>query len=247
MYGPDAHTLRDIRRSLIESGARSVAVRAPRLTYLVLASGLIAAALVLAILAVFVLNYWVASRSLSEPPRIAIPYSPLFLNEVRQGNVDRITSKGTSLQGLFRNPVRYPPTGSSAKRFSTLIPSFADTAALSKLLEDNNVVINAEPLQSAAAWWETLLYGFGPTFLLIGLLVLLMRRTGRGALGSFGRSRARRYEASAERVTFDDVAGIEEAKDELTEIVDFLKNPQRYGRLGGRIALRIDQGREVRP
>ena len=189
----------------------------------------------LAILAVFVLNYWVASRSLSEPPRIAIPYSPLFLNEVRQGNVDRITSKGTSLQGLFRNPVRYPPTGASAKRFSTLIPSFADTAALSKLLEENNVVINAEPLQTAAAWWETLLYGFGPTFLLIGLLVLLMRRTGRGALGSFGRSRARRYEASAERVTFDDVAGIEEAKDELTEIVDFLKNPQRYGRLGGRI------------
>ena len=190
---------------------------------------------VLAILAIFVLNYWVASRSLSEPPRIAIPYSPLFLNEVRQGNVDRITSKGTSLQGLFKNPVRYPATGSSAKRFSTLIPSFADTAALSKLLEDNNVVINAEPLQTAAAWWETLLYGFGPTFLLIGLLVLLMRRTGRGALGSFGRSRARRYEASAEHVTFDDVAGIEEAKDELTEIVDFLKNPQRYGRLGGRI------------
>ena len=62
-----------------------------------------------------------------------------------------------------------------------------------------------------------------------------MRRGGRGALGSFGRSRARRYEASAERVTFDDVAGIEEAKDELTEIVDFLKNPDRYGRLGGRI------------
>src|SRR5207237_9370599 len=88
------------------------------------------------ILAAFVLNYWVASRSLSEPPRIGIPYSPLFLDQVRQGNVDRITSKGTSLQGLFKDPVRYPPTGSSAKRFSTLIPSFADTAALSKLLED---------------------------------------------------------------------------------------------------------------
>src|SRR5438094_1117831 len=193
---------------------------------------------VLAILAVFVLNYWVASRSLSEPPRIRIPYSPLFLDQVRQGNVDRITSKGTSLQGLFRSPVRYPPTGSnsrSATRFSTLIPTFANTAALSKLLEENNVVINAEPLESSAAWWETFLYGFGPTLLLIGHLVLLIRRGGRAAVGSFGRSRARRYEASAERVTFDDVAGIEEAKDELTEIVDFLKNPQRYGRLGGRI------------
>ena len=193
---------------------------------------------VIAILAAFVLNYWLASRSLSEPPRVQIPYSPLFLNEVRQGNVDRIISKGTSIQGLFNSPVRYPPTGSgsrSSERFSTLIPSFADTAALSKLLEENNVVINAEPLESSAAWWETLLYGFGPTFLLIGLLVLLMRRGGRSALGSFGRSRAKRYEASAERVTFDDVAGIEEAKDELTEIVDFLKNPQRYERLGGRI------------
>jgi len=148
------------------------------------------------ILAAFVLNYWVASRSLSEPPRIGIPYSPLFLDQIREGNVDRITSKGTSLQGLFKSPVRYPPTGSgsrSAKRFSTLIPSFADTTALSKLLEENNVVINAEPLQTAAAWWETLLYGFGPTILLIGLFVLLIRRGGRSALGSFGRSRARRY------------------------------------------------------
>jgi cell division protease FtsH len=193
---------------------------------------------VLAILAAFVLNYWAASRSLSEPAPLRIPYSPLFLDEVRQGNVDRITSKGTSLQGLFRSPVRYPPSGSdsrSAERFSTLIPSFADTATLSKLLEENDVVINAEPLQTAAAWWERLLYGFGPTILLIGLLVLLIRRGGRSALGSFGRSRARRYEASAERVTFDDVAGIEEAKNELTEIVDFLRNPDRYGRLGGRI------------
>src|SRR5438128_8237563 len=91
-----------------------------------------------AILAAFILNYWVASRSLSEPPRILIPYSPLFLDQVRAGNVDRITSKGTSLQGLFKTPVRYPPSGSNsrrAERFSTLIPSFADTAALSKLLE----------------------------------------------------------------------------------------------------------------
>src|SRR5437870_1252192 len=192
----------------------------------------------IAILAAFVLNYWLASRTLSEPPRVQIPYSPLFLNEVRQGNVDRITSKGASLQGLFKSPVRYPPTGSGSRRserFSTLIPSFADTPALSKLLEQQEVVINAEPLDTGAAWWETLVFGFGPTLLLIGLLVLLLRRGGRGALGSFGRSRARRYQASEQRVTFDDVAGIEEAEGELTEIVDFLKDPKRYGRLGGRI------------
>src|SRR2546425_9101748 len=200
--------------------------------------GRIGSWVVVAILAAFVLNYWLASRSLSKPPPLHIPYSPLFLDQVRQGNVDRITSQGTSLQGIFKAAVRYPPTGKgarSAKEFSTLIPYFADTAALSKLLEERNVVINAEPLGGGAAWWETLLFGFGPTFLLIGLFVLLMRRGGRGALGSFGRSRARRYQASAQRVTFDDVAGIDEAKDELTEIVDFLKNPERYRRLGGRI------------
>jgi cell division protease FtsH len=165
------------------------------------------------ILAAFVLNYWLASRSLSEPPRVRIPYSPLFLEQVREGNVARITSKGASVQ----------------------IPSFADAGALSRLLEQNNVVINAEPLQTPAAWWETLVYGFGPTILLIGLLILLMRRGAGRMLGSFGRSRARRYQPSAERVTFDDVAGIDEAKAELTEIVDFLKDPQRYRRLGARI------------
>src|SRR6266571_3173867 len=98
-----------------------------------------------AIVAAFVLNYWLASRSLSEPPPIHIPYSPLFLNEVRQGNVDRITSQGTSVQGIFKTAVRYPPAGSgsrSSKEFSTLIPYFADTAALSNLLEEKNVVIN---------------------------------------------------------------------------------------------------------
>jgi cell division protease FtsH len=190
------------------------------------------------ILVAFAVNFWVASRSLSEPPRLHIPYSPLFLDQVRAGNVEGITSKGTSLQGRFRQPVRYPPTGSHSRadvRFSVLIPSFADTGALTNELEDAKVVINAEPLDSGAAWWETLLFGFGPTILLIGLLLLLMRRGAGRALGSFGRSRARRYQSSAQDVTFDDVAGIDDAEAELTEIVDFLKKPERYHRLGGRI------------
>jgi cell division protease FtsH len=194
--------------------------------------------IVAAILFAFVVNYWIAARSLSEPARLRIPYSPLFIDQVRAGNVERITSKGASLQGLFRKPVQYPRSGENSReavRFSTLIPSFADTAVLSKELEDANVIINAEPLDSGATWWETLLFGFGPTILLIGLLIFLMRRGAGRALGSFGRSRARRYRASEQDVTFNDVAGIEEAEAELTEIVDFLKSPERYNRLGGRI------------
>ena len=188
------------------------------------------------VLAAFVVNYWVASRSLSQPPRVRIPYSPMFLDQVRDGNVPRITSTGASIQGDFRRPVTYPATtGKSSSRFTTEIPSFANTVALEQLLEDQHVVINAESLQKAAPWWETLLYGFGPTILLLGLLLLLVRRGAGRALGSFGRSRARRYKPSPERVTFEDVAGIDEAKGELTEIVDFLKNPDRYRRLGGRI------------
>ena len=187
------------------------------------------------IIAAFVLNYWLASRSLSEPPRVRIPYSPLFLEQVRDGNVARITSKGSSVQGVFHTAVSYPASQAKRARFATEIPSFADSTALSRLLQQHNVVINAEPLQTPAAWWETLVYGFGPTILLIGLLVLVTRRGAGRMLGSFGRSRARRYQPSAERVTFDDVAGIDEAKAELTEIVDFLKDPERYRRLGGRI------------
>ena len=188
------------------------------------------------VLGAFVLNYWLASRSLSQPPRVRVPYSPTFLNEVRDGNVASITSTGASVQGVFRHAVRYPAANRKGSvRFTTEVPSFADTAVLSQLLEANNVVINAEPLQKKVPWWETILYGFGPTILLLGLLLLLVRRGAGRALGSFGRSRARRYKATAERATFEDVAGIDEAKAELTEIVDFLKNPDRYRKLGGRI------------
>src|SRR5204862_2225928 len=100
------------------------------------------------------------------------------------------------------------------------------------------VVVNAQPLDTGAPWWQNLLFGFGPTLLFLGLLFWLMRRAQGGAggvLSAFGRSRARRFDPAAGRVTFADVAGIDEAKAELAEIVDFLKDPDKYRRLGGRI------------
>ena len=124
--------------------------------------------------------------------------------------------------------------------FETEVPAFIDPAQLTRLLAEQNVVINAEPPDTGRSLWVTLLLGFLPTILLVGFFVWLYRRqTGGGAggvLGGFGRSTARRVTpGEQERVTFDDVAGIDEAEDELVEVVDFLKNPQRYTKLGARV------------
>src|SRR5438128_99200 len=93
------------------------------------------------------------------------------------------------------------------------------------------------PLDPGSPWWAPLLLGFGPTLVLILLLVLLMRRAGnvQNVLGQFGRSSARRYQPGGDKVTFEDVAGVEEAESELVEVVDFLRHPDKYLRLGGRI------------
>src|SRR5205823_1866626 len=152
-----------------------------------------------------------------------VPYSPYFLAQVTTGHVASITSKGTAVQGTFTVPVRYAGSKPTV-RFKTEIPTFADTNALSRLLQQKKVVVNAEPLDTGSPWWENLLVGFGPTILFVALIFWATRRAGnmQNLLGSFGRSRARRYEPTGERVSFADVAGIDEAKEELTEIVDFL-------------------------
>jgi cell division protease FtsH len=187
-------------------------------------------------LALFAVNFWLGSRVTDEDPRLSIPYSPFFLEQVRKQNVAKITSEGTTIQGSFIRPERYS-NSQPTRDFETEVPAFADTDELSRLLESNNVVVNAEPLDTGAPWWQTLLVSFLPTLLLIGLLVFFLRRAGsaQGAIGAFGRSRARRYEPSGGRVTFADVAGVEEAEAELVEVVDFLRHPGKYRRLGGRV------------
>ena len=181
------------------------------------------------------LNYWGAHR-VTEVTRIRVPYSPFFLQQVRAGNIASITSRGTAIQGDFREATKPRGASTAAKRFSTEIPSFADTDQLSQLLQENGVVVNAQPLDTGVTWWKSLLFGFGPTILLLLLLFWLIRRAGASRMvGSFSRSRARRYTPGRETVTFADVAGIDEAKQELTEVVDFLRDPGKYRRLGGRI------------
>jgi cell division protease FtsH len=162
--------------------------------------------------------------------RVQIPYSPTFLSQVTSGNVKTISSKGETLQGQFR--VKYK----DSKDFGTEVPTFANTDQLSKLLEEHKVEINAKPITSDRPLLATILLSFGPTLLFIGLLIMLMRRAQPGGmLASLGKSRARRGEDAEQRVTFSDVAGIDEAEDELIEIVDFLKHPGKYSRLGAKI------------
>ena len=182
------------------------------------------------------INLFVSVRAMGPESRERVPYSPLFLDQVTKGNVEEITSKGTDIQGAFVKEVAVEGSKPTT-RFRTEIPAFANTDDLSRLLQENDVTVNAEPLDRGAPWWQTLLVGFGPTILFVLLLFWLFRRAGnmQNALGAFGRSRARRYEPSGDKVTFADVAGIEEAKDELNEVVDFLRNPDKYRRLGARI------------
>jgi cell division protease FtsH len=181
------------------------------------------------------INYWAAHR-VTEVTRIRVPYSPFFLEQVRTGNVVSITSAAAQIQGDFLHATKPAGTSTTSVHFVTQIPSFADTNQLSQLLQEHGVVVNAKPLDTGSPLWERLLLGLGPTIVLLLLLFWIFRRmSGSRTAGMLGRSRARRYEPGRETITFADVAGIDEAKQELTEIVDFLRDPEKYRRLGGRI------------
>jgi cell division protease FtsH len=187
-------------------------------------------------LALLALNFYFGTRATKPPSRVRIPYTPFFVQQVKQGHVEEITSKGTTVQGTFTKKLSYQGSKPTT-RFRTEIPTFANNNALSDLLQRKGVVVNAQPLDTGLPWWQNLLLGFGPTILFVALLFWLMRRAGnvQNILGQFGRSSARRYQPSGDRVTFKDVAGIEEAKEELLEVVDFLRHPEKYRKLGGRI------------
>ena len=177
-------------------------------------------------------------------PRVRVPFSPYFIDQVDGGKVKSITTTGNTVDGTFTAKVTYPAGDKNATPttlFVTEVPTFWNHDQLSSLLQSHGVTVNAKSTAQHTSVLAEILLGFGPTLLLVGLFVLLARRAqaggagGLGGLGNFGRSQARRVDPEKIRVTFDDVAGIDEAKAELTEIVDFLKTPERYQKLGGRI------------
>ncbi|WP_236826135.1 MULTISPECIES: ATP-dependent zinc metalloprotease FtsH [unclassified Blastococcus] len=201
-----------------------------------------------------VVNWLLSGLLLAPPQRLDVPYT-VFREQVEAGNVAEVTTVGDTIEGRFEEAVTYPPDNQESRsdegalpqlggqpRSSTLFtterPSFADDGLMSLLLREN-VTVNAEPPDRVPVW-QQLLFGFGPTILLVALFVWLARRSAAGAgLGAgmgLGKSKARRYSPEAgPRTTFDDVAGIDDVEEEVREIVDFLRNPDRYRRLGARV------------
>jgi len=178
--------------------------------------------------------------------RMQIPYSE-FKKQVRKSNVSEINVKGQEVKGRFNKPVQKKVDSEEVKEeniptyesFKTTIPSFEDPE-LMEFLEKNNVVIHAETKERS--WFWTLLISFLPWILIIGFFVYSSRKFrermgGGGGFGpfGFGKSRAKLYTKSVSNVAFDDVAGLSNAKKELQEVVDFLKDPSKFSALGGQL------------
>ncbi|MPZ77396.1 MAG: ATP-dependent zinc metalloprotease FtsH [Deltaproteobacteria bacterium] len=146
-----------------------------------------------------------------------------FMAAVDRGEVQEVVIQGDNIQGKFKN----------GERFRTYAP---DDPELVKSLREKKVKIAAKP-EDDSPWYYVLLINWFPMLLLIGVWIFFMRQmqVGGGKAMSFGKSRAKLLTENQHRITFSDVAGVEEAKDDLQEIISFLKDPKKFTRLGGRI------------
>jgi cell division protease FtsH len=153
----------------------------------------------------------------------AMEYSQ-FIEEVKQGRIAKVTIEGRVLKGVK----------TTGERFTTYSPS--DPWLVSDLLK-NGVIIEAKPEEEPSLLMNIFVSWF-PMLLLIGVWIFFMRQMqggGRGGAFSFGKSRARMLDESNNTITFADVAGCEEAKEEVAELVEFLRDPSKFQKLGGRI------------
>ncbi len=190
---------------------------------------------------------------------IRIRYAPEFSEQVRNNNIESITIQGGEARGVLREPIDYKVTPNSnareVKEFATRFPSeealeevrtqlmamdLGGTADPENLGQGSTspppAITVLEPEGSMGVVWLTVLL---PVLLVGGLIFFMMRRArdqfDGGILGNFVKSPAKRHDKTKQRTTFDEVAGLENAKGELQEIVEFLKNPEKFQRLGGRI------------
>ena len=147
-----------------------------------------------------------------------------FLENLEQGRIVQVEIKGNEIEGVL----------SDGTTFNTYAPNDPN---LVEKLTSKGVAINASPLEDKMPSLLGILLSWFPMLLLIGVWIFFMRQMqgGRGGAMGFGKSKARLLTEAAGKVTFNDVAGIDEAKEEVEEIVEFLKDPKKYRRLGGKI------------
>ena len=184
-----------------------------------------------------VLGYWVltdGSGFLGTQPEIE--YST-FKEQLREDNVERVHIQGDRIDGTFRNEQQLQITDAdttSYKNFLTVIPSFGDDR-LTDLLEEKDVVISAES-ESDGFWWYFLIFSMPIFFLLIFGYIFYrrMQMQGRGMF-NIGKSQAKLQEPGKNKTTFDDIAGMDGAKTELREIIEFLKDPSRFEEIGAKL------------
>jgi cell division protease FtsH len=184
----------------------------------------------------------------SAPTQAEIPYST-FIDQVQSGNISTVTITGNEITGSFVTSLTWPqttpgptPTGApqaaapqSYTEFITIFPDSVGDPTLIPLLEQKGVQIQA--VQTATPWYITLLTDGLPLLLLVVLMVWMGRQAMRSQQGlfSFGRAKPRKVQADQPRITFEDVAGADEAKQDLQEVVDFLRHPLKYHDIGARI------------
>ncbi|MFI6594719.1 ATP-dependent zinc metalloprotease FtsH [Nonomuraea sp. NPDC050536] len=164
-----------------------------------------------------------------------------FVKQVNAKNVKDIYAQGFNIEGDLKAAGQNPDANNkSYTKFQTTIPAFANNDQLSQQLDNASVIIQAKPIDQSRGFWGNLLLSLLPVVLLAGLWIWIMRRGASmmsgGGLGGLGRSKAAKpVEAGKVRVTFEDVAGIDEVENELVEVVDYLKDPGKYRRLGAKL------------
>lgn len=185
---------------------------------------------------------WSQFFNLGSAGQYNISYSQ-FIEQLDAGNIKFVTIKNLVVSGEFVKEINIQLTGeektTAVKKFQTFLPSFQGEGLIAEL-EEKNVLINVKPSEKGGILWQILI-GILPWVLIIGVWIFIMKRAqqqiqgGPGGLFSFGTSKAKLFDAKKPGVTFNDVAGMDNTKQQLKETIEFLKDPSKFKRLGAKI------------
>jgi cell division protease FtsH len=198
---------------------------------------------VVAVVLIFLfLYFWSQFFKIGSAEQYPVTYSQ-FIDQLNANNIKSVTIRNLEVKGEFIKdvPIQLPgeKKAMTVKKFQTFLPSFQGEGLITKL-QEKQVAINVEPSEKGGILWQ-LLVGILPWVLIIGIWILIMRRAqkqitgGPGGLFSFGTSKAKLFDAKKYDITFKDVAGMENVKQELRETIEYLKDSSRFTKLGAKV------------